>query len=102
MNEKELGALYSELNEEYNKMIPPTVFEESNQDRLQRLSNFTKWCSFEMPNSYNIDFAVESINFKSKDLDTMSNTELVDLRKKVLNFLQQFTTSNKLVILKNC
>ena len=83
-------------------MIPPVITAESEEEKLQRLANFTKWCPFEMPNSYNLSFLMESMTFKANDLTTMDEDNLLKLKNDILNLLQQFTTSNKLRILKIC
>lgn len=90
-------------NNKYNEynIIPASRTKETYDDRLKRLENFMLNSPIVMPHYHNIQFLANIIDFK-EDFENLSPDEQNEIRNSIKDILIDYSTSNKVLIFKDC
>ena len=82
-------------------LIPPSMDEESREQMLKRLENFSLYSPFEMPHTYNEQYLLRIIDF-DQDLSTMAEEDINKLKNEIENILKKYSLSSKVFVIKDC
>ena len=77
-------------------LVPGTIQDESYSDKLVRIQNFLENCPFELPNMYKTVRVAQLIDYNGTLEEAMLHIE------DVKNLLNEFSSSNKAIIIVDC
>lgn len=77
-------------------IIPETIIEEQNSDKLARIQNFQENCPFELPNMYKTVRISQLIDYDGTLEEALKHLN------EVKNLLNQYSSSNKAIIIVDC
>ena len=87
---------HNEYKTDKHQMLPETIYEESKDEKLLRMQNFAENCPFELPNMYSTVRISQLIDYDGTLEDGLKHIE------EVKNLLNQFSSSNKAIIVVDC
>lgn len=77
-------------------MVPGLIKDENRQQKLVRIQNFLENCPFELPNMYETIRTTQLINYDGSLEEALTHID------EVVNLLNQFSSSNKAIIIVDC
>ena len=77
-------------------IIPETIIEEQNSAKLARIQNFQENCPFELPNMYKTVRISQLIDYDGTLEEALKHLD------EVKNLLNQYSSSNKAIIVVDC